>query len=232
MEVDLQREARHILVDFVLELRQKFQVFDVHPALGVASRPACIDDADRDARFGVDFLRIVICNCAAKSDGLRVDGVPPAIEIFAWLKIRLLFHIVEADIVVVGCLHVLVCAEYGVLRQPAHHGDFHVALPRSQPDLSYHHIVDYHGIVAGDGDGVWTAKFFGGDAGFPFAIGIGLGDSLRTPRAFDGDFFARRRPAPYRAGALLLQHHVVAKDVRKAYISVCRCDRQRDCRHD
>ena len=96
------------------------------------------------------------------------------------------------------------------------HTHLHIALPGGEPHFADQNVVQFDPAVPGNRDPlrvVASRRSF--QHHLPAAVGAAPGGSLNTPRSSDFHRCMRLGPAPEFGLGILLQHHIVADDLRK-----------------
>lgn len=180
-----------------------------HPAFDGGAGKGALDDADGNAEFLLKFLAEVVGDGRGFGGGFGIAAFPlgEAVTIFVeWFVPVFAGGTKEAE---VGQIDVgLAFGFKGVADGPTH-----VGLAEGDPDFADGDVVDGDGVLARDGQGVAGAGRGGLKEELPFTLGVGGDGVPHAPTGLDGDVLAGGSEPPDGVAGLLLQDHVIAKEV-------------------
>ena len=213
-----------------LDLRQRFarytgllHAFHGHPRLDAAAAPGVDHDADGDSQVAGKPLGKEISHGGSLGTDLRIGPFPAVFDICLHHMRRIGLHVEKTDAVCIfSGLEQLLAKAVDLLETETAHRHFHVGLAAADPHLAQRDVGNRQlFLAAGNGQ---RERYAGGGCGQghpPGAVVSHPGTDLGTPGAFHGHGLAGRTPAPYRSGGLLLQDHMVGKEMRQAQ-GLCR----------
>ncbi len=179
------------------------------PGLQLRTAPRRIDQPHRHVDLLLQLACEVITGSRKVFDRLRRGALPRCSAAETALRCRagLCGHLEHADAGVVGI------GDLAARIQRAMHLQFHVRLPRAQPDIADQHIIDLlHRTVGSAGlQAVRAAGGVRGQARFPVTLPVCASLHLRTLQ-LHGHTCARRRIAPQADRRIALQHRMVLKN--------------------
>lgn len=187
--------------------------FGTEPCLQRTSSPCCQHESYRHAERLAQRLAEVI-GCRTKvAYALRLRLAPAALHIVYGMQPGIAFHGEKAKKVVLTG-HQFVGSSLHRLRREPLHRHLHIALSRADPHLSDEHIVQGKRLTIGQRDVVRSASLRRAHSHPPLALSIDLGFvGSSIPRCAHLHLFARIGSSPQIAVGLLLQHHVVSKNL-------------------
>ena len=196
--------------------------FLVHPCLAGTTAPGSNHQTYRNLQNLAQHFSIIISGGTKLPYARRVGFLPGTRYRIYGLQTGIALDGKEAQLTVVTLHQLLRCTFYR-LRLETLHRHLHITLTGTDPYLTYQHIAEFEFLTVAQTDFIRTACLGSLYLQSPFSLSIGLRlIGLAVPGSTNFYHLVGIRSTPKVAFRLLLQYHIVAKDLWQFYFCL-RC---------
>ena len=194
----------------------------IDPCLTGTTAPGSNHQTYRNLQSLAQHFSIIISGGTKLPYARRVGFLPGTRYRIYGLQTGIALDGKEAQLTVVTLHQFLRCTFYR-LRLETLHRHLHITLTGTDPYLTYQHIAEFEFLTVAQTDFIRTACLGSLYLQSPFSLSIGLYlISLAVPGSTNLHYFVGISSTPKVAFRLLLQYHIVAKDLWQFYFCL-RC---------